>query len=134
MKNKLVVALLLAFFVIGVETAEARYLSYTAAYRAVLLNAIEAKYETTFPDDYSIEIGRRLRLGRVEFPVTLKGDEFFTYVPGSHEPGEPEKPARFIYRHEYCAWNGVAYWHFREIYVKRRDLACEYWVDENRTQ
>lgn len=116
------------------SSASARYLSYTGAYRSVLLNAIDGKNETKIADDYSIGIGRRLRVGRLEFPVTLKGDEFLEYVPGVYKPDGESIPARFIYIHNYCTWNAVAFWRYREVWIKRRDLNCETWWDESRTQ
>lgn len=134
MRLKILGGLLVAAFALGplVSPASARYLSYVQAYRAAVLDSIEAKQEVKF-GEWDLGVGQRADPSRVEFPVSLQGDELDHIVPGVHTK-EVDEPIRFIYFHYFCGWVDVVHWRGVVVAVRKRSVACEHWYDESPTQ
>lgn len=124
------VAILLAFSALGAPSAEARYLPYGKAYRAVVLDVLNTKHRLD-ANQSEVRVGHRVLPSRLEFPAAVAGDELIEIIPGHSTPGGGYEPHRSIYEHFFCQWTAVAHWSGRLILVARRGIDCEEWIDES---
>ncbi len=113
----------LAVALVFAGTAQARYLPYGAAYRAALLNTLEAGSLSARTD---LEICQRTTYGQVACPAWLKEDRF-EYIERAY-------PYNSVYRHLRCDWTAVVHWSGRRIVVNRRFIVCRAWEDYEREQ
>lgn len=114
----LLAAVLLA---LGASEAQARYLPFSTAYRAVYWNNQRAKREADW--DERLEVGRcRYSYSRYECPVELEG----------RQPVDYDVEVGLIYRVDYCGWVAAAHWRGRRLVVTRRRLFCEHYYESSR--
>src|SRR5689334_21819756 len=81
------------------STADARYLSYSAGYRAAYLDFLRGEAEVTGVQSSDIGICVRGGIGRIECPLKIFEDRFVEYIPSGFDAEGRYHLSRFIYYH-----------------------------------
>jgi hypothetical protein len=130
MKKIAVIGVFLGMLV-TVPPASARYLSYSAAYRAVYWDVQQGQSEVPGRQGTEINACTRISYGRLHCPARIYENDLYEVIRGHYDENGVYQPIQFIYFHYYCQWTSAAHWRGRQVVATRLGLNCDEWFDEN---